>query len=113
VYDPRCYRHDVGAAWIWLAAKAGTFGAPQQSLSERVMRHHDQMLVSAHLDASGVRRFSAGGVDEGRFGVSVRNGGGRVLVYPDLMLVFERGRCAVVFARVIDAITELKAVLGA
>lgn len=111
-FDPRRCRHDVGAAWIWLAAKAGTFRTLQQLLSERVMRHHDQTLAKARLDASGAQHSRAGGGDEGRFGVSVGGGVGRTLVYPDLMLVVKRGRCPVVFTRVVASILELEAVLA-
>jgi hypothetical protein len=40
--DLRQYRHDVGVAWLWQAAHAGTFGAPRRVISEREMRSHDR-----------------------------------------------------------------------
>lgn len=35
------YRHDVGLAWVWLAARSGTFGPLRSIVSEREMRSHD------------------------------------------------------------------------
>lgn len=40
--DLRCYRHDIGAVWLWLGAWQGDFGACARVLSERQMRSHDQ-----------------------------------------------------------------------
>ena len=39
--DLRSYAHDVGVAWLWLAARGGTFGALQEVVSERRLRSHD------------------------------------------------------------------------
>jgi hypothetical protein len=39
--DLRCYRHDVGVVWLWLAARR-RHGARVQVLSERAMRSRDQ-----------------------------------------------------------------------
>ncbi|MGI8430054.1 MAG: hypothetical protein ACR2OB_12320 [Solirubrobacteraceae bacterium] len=39
--DYNCYEHDVGVAWLWLAARDGAFGSPQAVLSERQIRSHD------------------------------------------------------------------------
>jgi hypothetical protein len=39
--DLRVYAHDVGVAWLWLAARNGTFGALAETVSERRMRSHD------------------------------------------------------------------------
>lgn len=39
--DPGSFRHDVGLAWVWLAARAGAFGAVNELVSERRMRSAD------------------------------------------------------------------------
>jgi hypothetical protein len=36
------FEHDVGAAWIWLAARDGLWGRPRDVVSERRMRSHDR-----------------------------------------------------------------------
>jgi hypothetical protein len=40
--DLRSYEHDVGVAWLWLAARNGTFGALSEILAERQLRSHDE-----------------------------------------------------------------------
>ena len=40
--DLRCYRHDIGAVWLWLAVWQRQFGPCARVLSERQMRSHDQ-----------------------------------------------------------------------
>ena len=35
------YRHDVGTAWLWVAARNGAFGPAREVLAERVMRSRD------------------------------------------------------------------------
>lgn len=39
--DLACFKHDVGLAWLWLAASRGAFGELQDVVSERRMRSHD------------------------------------------------------------------------
>jgi hypothetical protein len=39
--DLATYKHDVGLAWLWLAAARGAFGSLQGVVSERQMRSHD------------------------------------------------------------------------
>jgi len=39
--DLRAYDHDVGLAWLWLAARAGSFGALTEIVSERQLRSRD------------------------------------------------------------------------
>lgn len=73
------YKHDVGLAWLWLAARAGTFGPLLETLSERRMRSHD------------------GALDRSSDGLGVRNGGydrfgNERLHYPDLLLIDPHGR---------------------
>jgi hypothetical protein len=70
------YEHDVGIAWVWIAAHAGTFGAVREMVSERAMRSRDGRPGS---DPYGVR---LGGV--------ARNGRERVH-YPDLLLFSAAG----------------------
>lgn len=71
------YWHDVGAAWLWLAARGGAFGPVRELLAERVMRSHD---ARGRDDPFGVR---LGGIG--------RDGRER-LHYPDLLIVDRRGR---------------------
>lgn len=73
------YKHDVGVAWLWLAARQGTFGPLRELLSERSLRSRDRALDRPD-EPYGVR---LGGVD--------RYGNER-LHYPDLLLIDPRGR---------------------
>ena len=71
------YWHDVGAAWLWLAARHGAFGPARNVFAERVMRSHD----------------ARGG--DARFGVrlgGVGRDGRERLHYPDLLLIDRGGR---------------------
>jgi hypothetical protein len=77
--DLRAYRHDVGVAWLWIEARAGTFGALHDFVSERRMRSHDATEVG-RLDPFAVR---LGGIGPG---------GRECLHYPDLLLVDKAGR---------------------
>jgi hypothetical protein len=58
--DLRTYRHDVGAAWLWLAARAGRFGPPARVWSERELRSH---LPSEHAADLGAWAVTVDGVD--------------------------------------------------
>ncbi len=73
------YRHDVGVAWLWLAARAGTFGPLHEVISERALRSHD---------ASSRRTGPPLGVRLGGHGASGRDR----LHYPDLLLVTPDGK---------------------
>lgn len=70
--------HDVGAAWLWLAARDGAFGRLRELHSERELRS---------LDGPGRRAQTPLAVRVG--GVGPR--GGERRHYPDLLLVTERG----------------------
>jgi hypothetical protein len=71
--DPRGYAHDVGLAWLWLAATTESFGAMREVVSERQMRSHD-----GRADDPAARiGIRLGGV--GRGGRERRH-------YPDLLL---------------------------
>jgi hypothetical protein len=73
------YRHDLGVAWLWLAAHHGAFGPIRQIVSEREMRSHDGI---------GTRGANPFGVRLGGVGA----GGRERLHYPDLLLVGPSGR---------------------
>jgi hypothetical protein len=71
------YWHDVGAAWLWLAADNGAFGPTREVVAERVMRSRDARGLD---DPFGVRLGGLG-----------RDGRER-LHYPDLLTVDRSGR---------------------
>jgi hypothetical protein len=77
--DLRCYAHDIGLAWVWLAARGGRFGPMRAVVSERQMRSRD-----------------AGEPDrQDRFGVRLGGygpGGKPRLHYPDLLLITAEGK---------------------
>lgn len=77
--DLSSFHHDLGVAWLWLAAHAGTFGSAREVISERSMRSHD---------ASADRTGETQGVRLGGVGP----GGRERLHYPDLMLVSPAGK---------------------
>jgi hypothetical protein len=85
-----CYRHDIGMAWIRLAASRRAFGRAEQIISERKMRSHDATRAAA---VPGDQPMAIG--DDGRpFGVRLSGIGprGRIgLHYPDLLLVGRGG----------------------
>lgn len=66
------YRHDVGVAWLWLAAQCGAFGPVADVIGERRLRSHD---MSAPAEPYSIR---LGGHDA--HGRELRH-------YPDLLLV--------------------------
>jgi hypothetical protein len=75
----RTYKHDVGLAWLWLAAQRGAFGPVAEVLAERRLRSHDESGVAPHEPYA----IRLGGHDaDGR---ERRH-------YPDLLLVDGRGR---------------------
>ncbi len=74
--DLKGYRHDVGLAWLWLAAQNGAFGRLDGLVSERTMRSADR------------RSEGQAGASE-RYGIGVAAAGprgGLSLHYPDLLL---------------------------
>jgi hypothetical protein len=78
-FNPAAYKHDVGLAWLWLAAQRGTFGSLSAVLSERRLRSHDAAFDRAR-EPYAVR---LGGLDRH---------GNDCLHYPDLLLIDPRGR---------------------
>lgn len=83
--DLKGYRHDVGLAWLWLAAQNGAFGRLDGVVSERAMRSADRRVKG--LDSDGP---ASGGPFAGeRYGIGVAAAGprgGLALHYPDLLL---------------------------
>jgi hypothetical protein len=75
----RSYRHDLGIAWLWLAARQGAFGPVARIISEREMRSGD---------GTGAARANPFGVRLGGVGP----GGHERLHYPDLLLIGADGR---------------------
>ncbi len=74
-----CYEHDVGVAWLWLAARAGTFGPLRLAHSERRMRSTDA-TAPAGREPYAVRLPGLGAAGRER------------LHYPDLLLVTQAGK---------------------
>jgi hypothetical protein len=72
--DLREYKHDVGIAWLWLAASRGAFGPVRELISERALRSRD-MTPDGREQPLGVRL--------GLVGPNGRDS----LHYPDLLLV--------------------------
>ncbi len=81
--DLRGYAHDVGLAWVWLAARDGAFGPMREVVSERTMRSRDGIprpdRPEGAGDPLGVRLGGAG------------HGGRDRLRYPDLLLITPAG----------------------
>jgi hypothetical protein len=81
--DLNCYRHDVGTAWLWLAARGGALGPLREILTERRLRSEDA-TDDPWREPWGVRLAGHG------------SGGRERLHYPDLLLVMpDRRRVAV------------------
>ena len=74
-----CYAHDVGAAWLCLAARNGTFGPMREVIAERELRSHDGRL-DRDIEPYGVRLGGVGPRGRER------------LHYPDLLLVTPEGQ---------------------
>jgi hypothetical protein len=72
--DLRAYTHDIGLAWLWLAARSGSFGALDEIHGERRLRSRD---------AAADRADQPLGVRLGGFGPHGRER----LHYPDLLLI--------------------------
>jgi hypothetical protein len=93
--DLRCYKHDIGVAWLWLAASRGAFGRVQRVVSEREMRSSDATRAAADRTAAvgGERASEAGDDRRPPFGVRLGGtgpGGLARLHYPDLLLIGPR-----------------------
>jgi hypothetical protein len=73
------YQHDVGVAWLWLAARHGAFGPMGEVIAERRLRSHD---------ATPGRTADPFGVRLGGYGPRGRER----LHYPDLVLVTPDGK---------------------
>ncbi len=99
--DLASYSHDIGLAWLWLAADAGAFGALDGVASERQMRSHDGRAERGS-EPLGVRLP----------GVGPRGGDRRH--YPDLLLHTSTGhRVGVELELTPKSRTRREAILGA
>ena len=81
------YVHDLGTAWVWLAARDGAFGPVREVLSERQLRSHDGLPRNPEAPPAGVQ--------SDRFAVrlfALGPGGRERLHYPDLLLHTPDGR---------------------
>jgi hypothetical protein len=88
------YEHDIGLAWIWLAAKRGSLGPLREIISERRMRSEDGRQRGGPLVSGDAAEYLAdprarGDLehDGAPFGVATGRGGRDRLHYPDLLLV--------------------------
>lgn len=81
--DLRAHAHDIGLAWVWLAARAGTFGPLKAVVSERTMRSLDGRGDHQTAPASGPLGVRLGGRGPR---------GQERLHYPDLLLITPDGR---------------------
>jgi hypothetical protein len=78
-HDLRCYEHDVGAAWLWLAARNGRFGPTETVVGERRLRSEDgRREPGAQPLAVRLGGFGAAGLER--------------LHYPDLLLIDPDGK---------------------
>jgi hypothetical protein len=73
------YEHEIGAAWLWLAARNGAFGPMREVLGERWLRSRDGKLEGRSQPLA-VRLGGIGPAGRDR------------LHYPDLLLVDADGR---------------------
>jgi hypothetical protein len=78
-FNANSYEHDVGVAFLWLAAHDGTFGPVSAVLGERGLRSSDARREAGEPPLA---------VRVGGFG----RGGRERLHYPDLLLVDPQGR---------------------
>jgi hypothetical protein len=77
--DLRSYEHDIGIAWLWLAARRGALGSVRAVVSERELRSHDAR-PEGRADPLAVRLGGMGPAGRAR------------LHYPDLLLQSADGR---------------------
>lgn len=96
------YEHDLGLAWVWLAARAGAFGELETLTSERAMRSHDGRRRAPTEQPLGVRIGGAG------------PHGGQRRHYPDMLLQTSSGhRVAVELELTCKGRRRLEEILGA
>jgi MarR family len=90
--DLHSYEHDVGLAWLWLAAQRGTFGPLAEIVSERTLRSRDGARArgpdAAALGPDAAACAEPLGIRKGGAGAR----GAERLHYPDLLLRTVDGR---------------------
>lgn len=94
--DLRCFGHDIGVAWVWLAASRGAFGRIERMVSEREMRSRDAAWALAGRGRTVRGGMAPNGGDDrpAPFGVHLGGVGPRGQIrlhYPDLLLVGRAG----------------------
>ena len=96
------YRHDVGVAWLWLAARSGRFGELRTLVSDRRMRADDGAAVAGGLEpAWGLRLWLS----------AAR---GRERHYPDLLMDTVNGhRVAVELELTVKSRSRMGAIMSA
>jgi hypothetical protein len=109
-FDPR-YRHDVGVAWMWLAARGGAWGPAERIMTEREMRSRDERRARDSQDAGAdSRQHQARGGP--RFGIRLPDEDENRLHYPDLLLTRGRRRVAVELQLATPSLRRLGRVLS-
>ncbi|MGC9220438.1 MAG: replication-relaxation family protein [Solirubrobacteraceae bacterium] len=84
--NPYNRRHDIGVAWLWIAARQGRFGEPLEILTERTMISADRTAsYREHRFSNGSRFYH--GLGTGLIGPS----GNPRRHYPDLLLTLQSG----------------------
>jgi hypothetical protein len=63
--DLHNYEHDIGLAWLWLAARRGTFGPVSEVLAERTLRSRDG-VADRELHAGDPRGGESAGSESAR-----------------------------------------------
>jgi hypothetical protein len=99
--DLHTHAHDVGVAWLWLAARRGTFGPLREILAERTLRSRDATR-DPQVEPLAVRKGGVGA------------GGGEQLHYPDLLLRTADGRWVALELELSSKVrTKLESILSA
>jgi hypothetical protein len=115
--DLRRYWHDVGVAWLWLAARKGRFGEVERVYGERELRAADQKPTVAPLTIDpGWSPAVRAKVADSSFGLRLDGDGSTSLGRPhyrDLVLVIPQGRVALEFQLTLAGRQPLEAILAA
>jgi hypothetical protein len=113
-FDPR-YRHDVGVAWLWLAATRGAFGPPERVITERQMRSSDaERSVRTSESVASDNDSEHPEPTAPLFGIRLADGGRgpQAVRYPDLFVLRGSRRVAVHLLLVNPSPRELERLLA-